>query len=104
MLHQCSEFHRSYADILYSWQLLDQRVEILKFQVMPTLDTIQQEIGFRNVCRGCGDKVPGPSCSKSHPPCFAFTCSICNLSVKGVRRLQINGMCALSLVGRLCPL
>ena len=81
MLRQCSEYHRSYADILYSWQLLDQRAEILKFQVTRTLDTIQQQIGFANLCKVCGAKVQGPACKTSH--CFAFNCSICNLSVKG---------------------
>lgn len=88
MLRQCSEYHKSYADILYSWQLLNQRAEILKFQVTRTLDTVQQQIGFANICKVCGEKVQGPSCIKSH--CYAFTCSICNLSVKGMWPLISN--------------
>lgn len=89
MLHQCSEYYRSYTDILYSWQLLEQRAEILKFKVTPTLDLIQQQICFVNVCKVCGDKVQGPSCTKSR--CYTFTCSICNLSVKGAVKGGMGG-------------
>ena len=83
MLRQCSEFHRAYADILYSWQLLDQRAEILKFKVTPSLDAHQEQIGFVNWCKACGNKVQGPTCKDSHS--YTFNCSICNLSVKGER-------------------
>lgn len=80
MLRQCDEYHRSYADILYAWQLLDQRAEILKFQAGQSSSN-NHKVCFVNVCRKCDGKVRGPYCEKSH--CFAFTCSVCNLSVKG---------------------
>lgn len=81
MLRQCDEYHRSYADILYVWELLNQRAEILKFQLTSSPDLASQNTGFVILCRSCGDKVKGPSCARSH--CYAFICSICNLSVKG---------------------
>ena len=81
MLQQCDEFRRSYTDILYSWKLLDQRAEILKYQVTGNRNLANKKTCFVNVCRRCGAKVNGPVCKVSR--CYAITCSICSLSVKG---------------------
>ena len=106
---KCDEYRRCYANILYRWDLLPQRAEVLKFQVTrregqmkigrwhlysSNQKTIKAEIwqysqsdhcispaGFSSLCRKCGELVTGPSCKKSK--CFAFTCSICNLAVRG---------------------
>ncbi len=32
LTRKCDEYRRTYANILYSWGMLDQRAEILKFQ------------------------------------------------------------------------
>jgi hypothetical protein len=69
-----------YADILYAWNLLDKRSEVLKYQV-GKLAQLNGQVKLRSICHQCGQLVKGPSCKESH--CFAFTCSICNLSVRG---------------------
>jgi len=33
LTRKCEEYRRSYANILYSWGMLDRRAEVLKFQV-----------------------------------------------------------------------
>lgn len=80
LTRQCDEYCRAYANILYSWGLLDHRAEVLKHQVSKQQNR-DTEIGFASQCRKCGEMVKGPSCKTSH--CFAFTCSICNLAVRG---------------------
>lgn len=76
---KCDEYRRSYANILYRWEMLTQRAEVLKFQVVRKES--QMKIGFSSQCRRCSELVTGPSCKNCK--CFAFTCSICNLSVRG---------------------
>ena len=61
-----------------------QRAEVLKYQIAK--QTANTLVGFANLCRKCGDLVKGPPCEKSH--CFAFNCSICNLSVRGKLSVQ----------------
>ena len=79
LTRQCDEYRRVYADILYAWDLLDKRSEVLKYQVGRLAQNSQAKL--RSICHQCGQLVKGPSCKDSH--CFAFTCSICNLSVRG---------------------
>ena len=79
LTRQCDEYRRAYANILYAWDLLDKRSEVLKYQVGKQAQNGQ--IKLRSLCQQCGELVKGPSCEASH--CFAFTCSICNLSVRG---------------------
>jgi len=77
---RCDEYTRAYANILYAWQLLDQRAEILKHQ--SSKEQVESEIGFASQCRKCMEVVNNsPSCQKSS--CFAFICSVCNLGVRG---------------------
>ena len=33
LMRKCDEYRRGYANILYCWEMLDQRAEVLKFQV-----------------------------------------------------------------------
>lgn len=80
LTRQCDEYRRVYADILYAWNLLDKRSEVLKYQV-GRLAQLNGQVKLRSICHQCGQLVKGPSCKESH--CFAFTCSICNLSVRG---------------------
>ena len=79
LTRQCDEYRRSYANILYAWNLLDKRSEVLKYQVGKQVQS--GKIKLRSLCHHCGELVEGPACTASH--CFAFTCSICNLSVRG---------------------
>ena len=93
------EYRRCYANILYQWQLLEQRAEVVKLQSSSNEDhtkigewlkrasSLDGQClccfpkGFINYCRTCGEQVDGPDCKLSH--CFAFHCNICNLSVRG---------------------
>ena len=43
LTRKCDEYRRSYANILYCWEMLDQRAEVLKFQV--ARDDPHTEIG-----------------------------------------------------------
>ncbi len=87
---QCDEYRRVYADILYAWDLLDKRSEVLKYQV-GKLAQLNGQVKLRSICHQCGQLVKGPSCKESH--CFAFTCSICNLSVRGECRQNCYSTC-----------
>ena len=44
LIRQCDEFRRCYGNILYSWGMLSQRSEVLKFQSHGR-DKRQMEIG-----------------------------------------------------------
>lgn len=79
MTRQCDEYRRVYADILYAWDLLDKRSEVLKYQTAKL--SLNSQVELRSICHDCRQLVKGPSCKDSH--CFAFSCSICNLSVRG---------------------
>lgn len=79
LMRQGDEYRRCYANILYRWQLLEKRAEVVKLQSIPTDDHTM--IGFKNYCRDCGKQVNEPVCRTSK--CFAFNCNICNLSVRG---------------------
>ena len=68
LTHKCDEYRRSYANILYCWEMLDQRAEVLKFQV--ARDESHIEIGNGStLCRSrSAPSSPLPSSSLLSPP------------------------------------
>ena len=50
LTRKCDEFRRSYTNILYSWGMLNQRAEVLKFQVTQPDTPLEIGEGEENIC------------------------------------------------------
>ncbi|XP_054717555.1 GATOR complex protein WDR59-like [Uloborus diversus] len=68
-----------YADILYRWNLLEQRAQVLK-TVSATIER-HKGIDFLIECQHCKKDVNGAHCY--HCKKFALSCAICSVAVKG---------------------
>ncbi|CAB3373844.1 Hypothetical predicted protein [Cloeon dipterum] len=75
-LHDC--FKRVYADILYRWDLLEARTQVLKYV---THNNNTKGMEFITDCRFCSKQSQGPSCLICKET--VFPCSICHISVRG---------------------
>lgn len=72
-------FKKCYADILYSWGLLNQRALVLKYLSTPPPSTGGVE--FITECKRCKRSTRGPCCSNCKKP--LLTCTLCRLPVRG---------------------
>eukprot|EP00731_Ephydatia_muelleri_P020820 Em0013g547a len=88
LTRRSSEYQRCYANVLYCWDLLNQRAEVLKCQ-SETSTNIDVSDPFVSICQKCDKShvVRGPTCREARS--FVFLCSICNLSVKGSSNICI---------------
>ena len=87
----------AYAEMLFRWELLQQRLELLKSisqelqaHVKHTAASEQNHLGFVSLCTQCeNDTTPRGhrSCSSCHARLTMPLCSICRLPVKGDRDL-----------------
>jgi len=75
-------YRTAYADILYKWQFMNARVEVLKF--VDRIPVQLSTLGFDSVCQWCRRQIqkPLPLCRFCNK--FAFSCSICHIAVKGI--------------------
>lgn len=72
-------FKLCYAELLYKWQLMNRRSEVLKFVVKP--QTFHRHKDFSIKCSFCQEYFSGPHCTSCKK--FGFRCVICRLPVKG---------------------
>ncbi|KAI8993171.1 hypothetical protein BDB01DRAFT_847081 [Pilobolus umbonatus] len=77
----------SYADMLYRWNLLDQRAEILKFlnhPLFPDKEIVSQHIQVP--CYVCGQEILNPDryCLNCRKVRRLIRCSYCHILVKGL--------------------
>ncbi|KAF2074004.1 hypothetical protein CYY_004680 [Polysphondylium violaceum] len=74
------DYYRNlYSDVLYRWELLEKRAEVLKF-----IQHREPERGiyFAIECTKCFRKLPNYYCDRCK--IYAVKCSICNISVRGL--------------------
>eukprot|EP01132_Coremiostelium_polycephalum_P009040 gene9040-11073_t len=72
-------FRSIYSDLLYRWGLLEKRAEILKYIQN---QEPEKPIAFSIECLKCKRKMNDYFCTNCK--IYAFKCSICNISVKGL--------------------
>jgi hypothetical protein len=77
---QYDEYKRAYSEILYCWDLLPQRVEMLKCVRSEQQDHFR--LSFAVKCEQCERPVKG-SIVCSHCKIYAFRCAVCHVAVKG---------------------
>lgn len=72
-------FKRVYAEILYRWDLLEARAQVLKY----VGSNYEQHRGveFLADCLHCSKPAQGPNCNICKR--LALQCSICHISVRG---------------------
>ncbi|XP_031559913.1 GATOR complex protein WDR59-like [Actinia tenebrosa] len=78
-------FKRLYSDVLYRWNMLDKRVEVLKFLSKP--QETGKGIEFSTRCFKCRQKIIGAHCVSCMR--FGLQCSICNVAVRGASNICI---------------
>ncbi|XP_059471344.1 GATOR complex protein WDR59 isoform X2 [Neocloeon triangulifer] len=76
-LHDC--FKRVYAEILYRWELLEARAQVLKY--VSTNIEVHKGVEFLTDCLHCSKPAQGPSCIFCKR--LALQCAICHVSVRG---------------------
>ncbi|XP_063236858.1 GATOR2 complex protein WDR59 isoform X2 [Bacillus rossius redtenbacheri] len=72
-------YKKAYAEILYCWNLLDARAQVLKY--LSTAPEPHRGVEFWSECRLCGKAVLGASCY--HCRRLVLQCAVCNVSVRG---------------------
>ncbi|XP_041453847.1 GATOR complex protein WDR59-like [Lytechinus variegatus] len=81
--HQLDKFKKKYADILYKWNLLEARAELLKYMTYPERSRHSQldfsDFGIE--CRRCKKKSMSVQCKECKK--YAFACAICHVAVRG---------------------
>ncbi|XP_071498660.1 GATOR2 complex protein WDR59-like [Diadema antillarum] len=82
--HQCDKFKRKYADILYKWNLLEARAEILNYVAYPQKppDSRLEYSNFLAECRRCHKRSSTIQCRVCAK--YALECSICHVAVRGL--------------------
>ncbi|KAK7790146.1 hypothetical protein R5R35_009355 [Gryllus longicercus] len=72
-------YKKAYAEILYRWNLLDARAQVLKY--LSSAPETHRGVEFLTECRFCCKQVRGASC----PFCkrLSLQCAICHVSVRG---------------------
>lgn len=76
---QFDQFKKAYAEILYRWELLHTRAEILKYVSTPSEP--HKGLEFNAECQHCHQEVRGAQCY--HCKEFVIQCAICHVTVKG---------------------
>lgn len=79
LVTQYDQFKTAYANILYRWNLLEQRAQVLKH--VSVIPPKHKGVEFVAECQHCHKDVRGPQCisCKRH----SFSCVICRIAVKG---------------------
>jgi len=72
-------FKKAYAEILYSFGLLSQRAQVLKYLSVPP--PAFSGVEFFSECKICKKTARGPSCLQCKS--YIMLCSLCRLPVKG---------------------
>lgn len=79
MFAKYDEYKNVYAEILYRWNLLQQRAQVLKYvSVAPEK---HKGIEFLTECQDCKKDVRGVQCLQCKN--YSLHCAICHLAVKG---------------------
>lgn len=73
------EYKKKYAEILYKWQLYEQRARVLK--CLSTIPPKTKAVDFVAVCHYCKGDVRGVQCDKCKK--LALHCIICHRAVRG---------------------
>eukprot|EP01117_Protostelium_nocturnum_P017821 TRINITY_DN7324_c0_g1_i1.p1 TRINITY_DN7324_c0_g1~~TRINITY_DN7324_c0_g1_i1.p1 ORF type:complete len:990 (-),score=267.00 TRINITY_DN7324_c0_g1_i1:50-3019(-) len=78
------KYRTQYAEILFRWQLLDKRSEILKFikQLGYSNQSAKEELEFCSFCFKCMRPL-SESASCTHCRDWGLNCAICHVSVRG---------------------
>ncbi|KAK3739928.1 hypothetical protein QZH41_015973, partial [Actinostola sp. cb2023] len=79
-------FKRVYADVLHRWNMLEKRVEVLKF--LSLQQEPQKNIEVSSRCHYCRRKINGAVCNSCKK--FGLQCSICNVAVRGASNLKMG--------------
>jgi WD repeat-containing protein 59 len=71
---------KSYAELLYCYELLPQRAQVLKYLSIPPAP-FNNGVEFVTECQTCRKTTRGPSCL--HCKKYLLYCSLCQLPVRG---------------------
>jgi len=80
-LSKMVRYLKSYAEVLYQWGALEARTEVLK-HTAASQDLQESYVTIEQLCNNCGAFVTSHVCQACQA--FAFTCSVCQLSVRGL--------------------
>ncbi|XP_044734726.1 GATOR complex protein WDR59 isoform X2 [Chrysoperla carnea] len=72
-------YKKFYAEILYRWNLLYARSQVLKF--LSTTPESHRGVEFLTDCHYCDRPSRGPNCNKCRK--MSFSCIVCHISVRG---------------------
>ncbi|XP_071959195.1 GATOR2 complex protein WDR59-like [Antedon mediterranea] len=81
-LRQYDEFKSVYAEILYRWNIMEARADVLNYLTHPPPASSGLEfVNFGITCQHCQKRVFSIQCDDCR--WFSFSCAICHVAVKG---------------------